>query len=330
MGVLYQLTFFLALAVLAILITIFVFAVSLLGRALEVASKEQEKTTREQKDAAEKEIAAIQKQISNLRKKGRIDKEKLEELEAKLKQLRKQDERFEKKLSRIGKAPQLLTVKGGVLPPASWLLGALILTAGAWGLSETQNFVPVTLWILSLSAIGYSILRIYRSLRVIESVAITSEAESERRLAGAVKAALIEVEEERKTKLALLFEDEQPPFHIEAGAQMTIKFELSLTQGDLARKPKVYFFAPSDFDFPSERTWLQYKAVTTVGGYITSVVELAECRRGITPVTQIVLKAPSDQGNFSLMYRVTCEGFASDLKQFEVVVEEPEEPDIPF
>jgi len=45
MGVIYQLTFFLALGLLAILITIFVFAISSLGRAIEVATKEQEKAT---------------------------------------------------------------------------------------------------------------------------------------------------------------------------------------------------------------------------------------------------------------------------------------------
>ena len=274
MGVIYQLTFFAALAILAILITIFVFAVSLLGRALEAASKEQGKTTKEQKDAAEKEIAAIQKQISDLRKKGRIDREKLEELEAKLAQLRKQDERFERKLSRIGKTPQLLTVRGGVLPPASWLLGALILTAGAWGLSETQNFVPVTLWILSLAAIGYSTYRIYKSLKVIESVAITSEAEAERRLAHAVKTALIEVEEEKKPKLELSFEDAQPPFHIEAGAQMSFEFSLHLTQGDLARKPNVAFFAPPGFDFPGSKTWLQSKAIKKLEGILLLIVHL--------------------------------------------------------
>ena len=56
MGTIYQLTIFLALALLAIVAAVFVLAVSLLGRAVKMAAEEQEKAAREQKDATEKEI----------------------------------------------------------------------------------------------------------------------------------------------------------------------------------------------------------------------------------------------------------------------------------
>lgn len=51
MGVVYQLTFFLALGLLATVITIFVFAASQIGRATESASKEQQDILLEQKVA---------------------------------------------------------------------------------------------------------------------------------------------------------------------------------------------------------------------------------------------------------------------------------------
>lgn len=51
MGVVYQLTFFLALGLLAIVITIFVFAVAQLGRATEVSSKQQQDILLKQKRA---------------------------------------------------------------------------------------------------------------------------------------------------------------------------------------------------------------------------------------------------------------------------------------
>lgn len=332
MGVIYQLTFFVALAILATLITIFVFAVSLLGRALEAASKEQEKTTKDQKGAAEKEIATIQKQISTLGKKGRIDKEKLEELEAKLRQLRKQDERFEKKLSRIGKAPQLLTVKGGVLPPASWLLGALILTAGAWGLSETQNFVPVTLWILSLAAIGYSIIRIYRSLKVIESVAITSEATALKRTIEAFKIAQKELEEERKPELKLTFKGKEFPLPVKADSEVSLPLELRIHKGDFAEDVEVHIGVSQGFDFPGQHPYT-LPSDHEYPNYICVRWKVGRVIAGLLPHTTITIKAPPTVGSFNMMYYIVCRGFRStNPTELEIIVEEPElEPeDIQF
>ncbi len=307
MGVVYQLTFFLALAILATLITIFVFAVSLLGRALEAATKEQEKTTKEQKDAAEEEIAAIQKQISNLGEKGRIDKEKLEELEAKLKQLRKQDERFEKKLSRIGKAPQLLTVRGGVVPPAASLLGALLLTAGAWGLSETQTFVPITLWVLGLAAIVYSVTRIYKSLKVIESVAITSEEAALKRTIDAFKIAQKELEEERKPELGLKWRGTNPPFHIKADSTLELTFAVFCERGDFADDVSVVFFAPPGFTFPTMLTLIQDSNHPIVPEFVTTIIRYSPpVTRGTSLAQDVSFKAPPEVGEFEAYYQISC------------------------
>ena len=63
MGVIYQLTFFLALGLLAIVVTIFVFAVSLLGRAMESARESEKEKTKERRTNNAKEMAAIKKEI---------------------------------------------------------------------------------------------------------------------------------------------------------------------------------------------------------------------------------------------------------------------------
>ncbi|MBA7650000.1 hypothetical protein ES703_57800 [subsurface metagenome] len=317
MGVIYQLTFFLALGLLAIVVTIFVFAVSLLGRAMESARESEKEKTKERRTNNAKEMAAIKKEIEEAE--GQIPKG----LTRKLEKLEKRDKKFGKELNEIRTAPELLTVKGGVVPSSASLLGALIVTGAAWYLSNIQIFtwiVPVLIWILGLVAIGYSISRIYQSLKVIESVAITSEEAALLRETEALKIAFGELEEEKKPKLELLFGDEQPPFHIESGAQMTIEFRLGLTQGDIARKPIVYFFAPPGFDFPGMRTWLQSKDVGKVGGYITTRDELNDCREGITQSSKITVKAPSDKGSFNLWYRANCEGFPGEMETVEIIV----------
>ncbi len=318
MGVIYQLTFFLALALLAIVATLFVLAVSLLGRAIKMASEEQEKAAKQQKDDTEKEIARIQKQITKARKTGQLD---IEDLEKSLKQMRKQDKKYERALKRIKEKPRFLKARWGVLIPGAFFIASIIFSGLALNLVGSAFIASLWLWGVALVTIGVGTYLICQSLIVIEGVAITSEETAIARQAEQLKTALREVEEEKKPKLELIFEDRQPPFHIEAGAQMTIKFSLSLIQGDIARKPIVMFLAPPGFDFPGSLTWSQSKDRALVGGHITTQLELEECRRGISPMRSIIVKAPSDQGSFSLRYRLTCESFDSGYEEFEVIVE---------
>jgi hypothetical protein len=244
-------------------------------------------------------------------------------LTRKLEQLEKKDREFDAELGKIRKAPELLTVRGGVVPCASWLLGALILSGVAWYLSDIQIFIgiiPVLIWVLGLAAIVYSISRIYQCLRVIEGVAITSEEAALKRTVEAFKMAERELEEEKKPKLELKFEGAQPPFHITCGGQIEAEFLLALMKGEVARRAEVAFFAPLGFEFPGKDTWLQSKEHKQVGGYITTSIEYGDLTKGIKYGRTITIEAPSSPGSFTLKYNLICEGFHSDYQQFEVIV----------
>ena len=318
MGVIYQLTFFLALGLLAIVITIFVFAVSLLGRAMDAAATSERGKLAERKENNAKEMAAIRKEIEEAEASGQIPRG----LTRKLKKLEKRDEKFGKELGKIRRAPKLLTVTGGVVPCASWLLGALILTGGAWYLSDIQIFIgaiPVLIWVLGLAAIGYTISHIYQCLRVIESVAITSEEAAFVREAESFKVALREVEEEKKPKLKLIFEDAQPPFHVEAESERFIEFSVHLSSGDIGRKLMVAFLAPPGFEFPDSPTGP--RPPDKYANYFSTVIEFEDIRKGIHYIKQVKLKAPSQPEHYTAVYKLMCEGFNSGFEQFEVIVE---------
>lgn len=320
MGTIYQLTFLFALTVLAILVTIFVFAVSLLGRALEAASREKEKTIKEQKESIEVEIADLSEQISRFEGKENISKE-LRELEKKLKNLRNKDRKYEKKLSKIGIAPRLLTVRGGVLLPAILLIGALILSGWAWGISDEGTLVSNALWLIGLIAIAFSIFRIYQSLRVIESVAVTSEAEAERRLASAVKTALKEVEDEKKPSLYLEFQGQKPPFQAKANTVVKIEFAVWLSQGYCADDASVVFYAPPGFKFPSLNIVYQRKNQPVVPGFITARVEYKETiLSGGAIKKDISIAVPSKAGSYEMYYHLVCRGYNGEYMKFGVVV----------
>ncbi len=326
MGVIYQLTFFLALGLLAIVITIFVFAVSLLGRAMEAAAKSEREKLAERKEDNARAMAAIKEEIEKAE--GQIPKG----LIRKLKRLEKRDRRFERELAKIRKAPELLTVKGGIVPTAASLLGVLILSGGAWYLSNIPIFIgiiPVLIWVLGLVAIVYSILRICQCLRVIEGVAITSEEAALKRTIDAFKIAQKELEEERKPELELYFKKAPPPFQMKAESEMVIKFSVGISRGDIARNASVVFWAPSGFEFPGSVAQLPttYKKYAS---YVSTKIELEDIIRPIITNRQVKLKAPPQPQRYQIAYKLYCEGFFSEFEEFEIVVEELEPEDIPF
>ena len=316
-GIMYQATFFLAIATLAILVTIFVFSSSLLGRAIERAAQDQKKLREEQEQSYNERIKEAQVELKKAEKTG--DPQKAQKA---LRDLVKEKEEFEKKSKAIEKGYSVFTTRRGVAHPGLLLFLSLILSAVAWGFSGgSWQWLTFYLWGAALLAMGWGGYRLYFSLKKIEEVAITSEEAALKREAEAFELALTEYEEKRKPKLALIFRDEQPPFYIKSGEELIIKFGLALTQGDIAKKPAVYFLAPPGFDFPGRKTRLQSQDRKTVGGYITTEFEYEDRRKGKSITKRISIKAPSDTGRFSLWYRLICEGFDSGYKEFEVVVE---------
>ncbi len=319
-GVVYQLTFFLALGLLAIVITIFVFAVSLLGRAMEAAAKSENEKLAERKENNAKEMTAMKKEIEKAEASGQIPRGMIRGL----KKLEKRDKKFEKELSKIRRAPELLTVKGGVLPVGSCLLAALILSGGAWYLSNGQVFswiIPVLIWILGLAAIGYSIYGIYRCLRVIESVAITSEEAALRRTMEAFKISQKELEEERKPELSLEFKGKKFPLHVKTDSEESLTLSLDLAKGDFAEDVVVHIGVPPGFDFPGLDTYT-LPPDHDYPNYIGTRWNQGKVMQGLAYQMKITIKSPSTAGSFNMIYYIFCRGsWTIKPTESEIIVE---------
>ena len=194
MGVLYQLTFFLALGLLAIVITIFVFAVAQLGQATEVSSRQQQDILLKQKEAKTKQIGKIEKQVTKAKKTGDLDEVKLlQELQS----LREESAKYGTELKHIEEKLERLQVKGGVLRPGAFFLTTLILSGLAVFLAGGQNHIAIPLWSVSIAALCYGGWEVYKNLKVIEEVTTTSQ-EAIEKLPEVVRDALRKLEEEKK------------------------------------------------------------------------------------------------------------------------------------
>lgn len=191
MSTAYDVTILLAVGLLAIVVAIFVFGVSLLGRAMEATKKEERERVAKREEELQEDIEQLKKRAEEIKASGST-----EALKKELKEVEKKSKDSKRKLKRARAEPRRLTVKESVAFPSIALLASVLLAV----LSKllTDGRLSYLLWGLSLLALAWSVYRIYQTLQVIEKVAITSEEAYFARTTEAFKAALEEHEEEKR------------------------------------------------------------------------------------------------------------------------------------
>jgi hypothetical protein len=323
-GILYQLTFFLALGLLAIVITVFVFAVSQVGRATESASREQQSILLGQKEAKGQQIEKIQQQLEEAKKAGQLDESKL------LEELQKTKEdiaSYDAQLKRLQERITLIRRRGAVVCPGAFFLTALVLTITASGLAGGQNFIALPLWIISIGALVFGGCRVFRTLGAIEEVTITSQ-EATGKLPEAVKAALRELEEERKPELQLKFKGKEFPLHVKADSEVKLPLELSVRKGEFAEDIAVHICASPGFDFPKEDTYNLDPDDRYYPNYICLRWQpTGRLVKGLKMTTTKTIKSPPTAGSFKIVYYIFCMGYRSERTELDIIVEES---DVPF
>ena len=315
-SVLYQASTFLATALLAIVITIFVFASSLLGRAIESAAKEEEKKRHEQ----DKEIAAKVRGAREALNKAIKGTGKFEAARKSLNDLEKQKRNLERETKRISRSYEVFTRQGGVLHPGCCFLLAAIFGGIAWAVGEgTWQWIGFTLWGLSLVAIGYGLYRIYLGLGSIESVAKTSEEAALKRTMEAFRLALKLHDDEKKPELKLKFKHGLP-LHLRKQSEENIEFSISVMHVPIVHGVEVWFLAPDGFDFPGQSTWHQ-DTDYRIPNAITCKHAMNDLRAGQKHSRSIKVKTPNKADDFTLEYRIYSDEFMSEPQDFAVVVE---------
>ncbi len=316
-AIIYQITALLALTLLAIVITIFVFASSLLGLAVESAAKEEN-------DSRAAQDREIQKQVEQAKKDLNQAAEGTGEFRQADKTLRKlinQKDKFEKETRRIRQGYEVFKTKGGVLYPGILLLISVVLSTLAWGFSTgTHQSASLWLWGFGLAVLGFGLYRIYLGLKKIESVAVTSEQAALTRMTRALGTALEKHDEVTKPEVRFVFEGGGLPFHCKKESTLEVKLDLTLMKGDIVERVEVLFFAPQGFSFPNREMWSQ-DSDYWIASACTCRVIVADILFGVTRVVRLELKAPAQTGTFTLAYSAHYSGWKGKLEKFEVVVE---------
>ncbi|MFC1992076.1 hypothetical protein ACFLVC_05095 [Chloroflexota bacterium] len=313
---LFQITFYLSLALLAILITVFVLAVSLLGRAIRISLDEQKKTEQEQQEQASALYESIEGKLNIAKEEGKGPN--IDSLTKSLREAKKQMKKHGRRLIWIRWKPKFLKTSWGIFIPGSFFIASIVFSALSLQF-QTSPTMSLSLWILSLITMFSGVALICLILKVIESVAVTSDETSFIRQKEMMVSALTEVEEGKKPSFVLQF-GETLPIDIKSDEVSTIHLYIQLTKGSIARKPKAMFFLPEGFEAPNNKTIVQRDHIPTIGGLLSFDIDFIDCTKAFSPSGQIVLKAPSTKGAYTIFYKVGSEEFDGKLGNFIVNV----------
>lgn len=314
----YQATVYISIALLAIVMTVFVLAVSLLGRAVRISIEEQVKFERNGLEKSQSEIANLTEQLKKAVETN--EQPNMDRIQKSINKIKWRQTFSKLKLRWISIKPKFLGVPLGVIVPGLLFLVAFFSSTFATYFEPSSHSMALSLWYTSLITILIGIINILFTLRVTQSVAITSEETSYLRQKEMMKSALIEVEEAKKPSLILQFQNEQPPFDIVSNQQKVIAFTIHLDKGDIAVHPRVMFFVHEGFKFPGHRSHKQPLTVKKVGGLLSSIIDFQRCTKAFDEIGRITIGAPSEKDSFEAWYKVGCDSYDGEFIPFKINV----------
>jgi hypothetical protein len=335
-GTIAQAIFFLAIALLATVITIFVFASSLLGRAVQVQANAQAELRAVRKNKLKEQLETAQELVNKLKEQCGAGDFKVDDAMKSLQEAKERNREFDKESNSLQQKYKVFTVRGGVTYPTCFFLSVMVLSALAWALGATgtesfniggwEFYTVPCLYVLvpmSLLLIGFGIHRLYSSLQRIREVAITAEELTMRRDIEAFKTAHRELEAEEAPKLKIeCVEPDSLPIRMQAGDETSVGFALTLISGQMAEDISFFIFVPPGFDFPDLASIDKHvsRPKSVFPGYLYTLREYSRLIKGIKQNTYFTIKAPSNIGVFKIKYGVNCRGLERLSGEIDVEV----------
>ncbi len=304
----YGITMIAGFTLLAILVAVFVFAVSIFRAVSELSVDEEEKAIKERIDFIERERPELAERIAsvtndNLQKELRKEQTKLD---GELAQM-------DAEISKLRKKVNTLTLRHMVSIPGAVLVLSIVMSVISIVVPERIGTIT---WIISLVLIVVAILLTYQNLRNIEYFSKRVD------LSTLVERAIERYGERMRPIITIITSPSD--LIVERGKTSDINYILSVKRGLTAKKIRVRFCATEELEFPGEdvkdlpvaKDRLQMKNPKTF-----------ECRedsltRGSHAYCTIKLKAPDSVGEYAMSYWVTCDDFVGEEQPFIIRVVE--------
>lgn len=298
-------TFFIGLTFLGIVVPIFTLSVSLIGHAVERAKEKNKENRKSAEEQLKKDMELLEKQLQESKEQNFMNK--VQEIESNLDKLKKSRKRFEKESTKIIKRYDMLKFKESVLIPGFYFSSAIIfsLVAKIYTLYGRDNLF----WFISVVFLILGICRICRCLNVIQEIGLSSDKYQQEKMFEAISKAFETRAAAEQPALALHFKEYGQLFKFPKDSEININFFVNLTQGKIARRTKILFMVPKEFDFPRNANKWSQDNDYTIPSALTTVHSVGDVRIGIFQAGSIVIKTPSQPGKYKMGYNLNSEEF---------------------
>jgi ABC-type multidrug transport system fused ATPase/permease subunit len=315
-GIPFAITSTIGITLLSVIVPFFIFAVTLLGNAIERAKEEESKTKEQERKDFEIKINDIENKIKAAKETGDSS-----ELEKQLEELKKNKKKFNVQLKNIQRKYSLLKFKESVVFPGGFFILSILLNEVA-KIYEKSTTIGIYLWLLAVIAIAVGIYRLCQALILVQEVGIASEELQIKKFAQAIKIALVAHEKEKEEELSIEFREINFPYTCTANYELEINFRVKLKKGKIARKVEVWIYIPNGFVLvsPSEdKSWRQGNDFV-VPNIRTVKINLSDISIGPYTPGSLKVRVPNVAGEYFLMYSLRAEGYSGSREQVKIIV----------
>ncbi len=304
----------------AAVVTVFIFAVTLLGRAIEYAKEDETKIQAERTSGFQEKISDLQNRLNEAKLKGDS-----KDLEDELGKLTKDRELHEQKLSSIKKKYSYIGFHEAVIHPnLVFILSMLLAQIGAdlvrFIVNTPLEVYLVPLFIVAFSLLSYGIYRFCKTLILIQGIASRPIKENfgKEDVINIIERIFIKREEEiqkkNEEKLVIKFVNITFPLQCKIDQEMELSFRVSLVQGKIIRDVNVWFFIPDEITLlqPSEEVSWRQGSDYDLPNIKTVKVSIGDVSKGIFISGKLKMKMPSLPTTFQIFYRVYGEGYRDE------------------
>ncbi|MDP3836490.1 MAG: hypothetical protein Q8Q67_00010 [bacterium] len=303
----------LAYVLLAISPAIFVFAVTLLGTAIEKSQNEEKAARENAKTDAQIEIDEVETALKKARQDGDTTS-----LTAKLEALKIKKSSAEKEISNIRNKYKRINLLNTVIIPC--VLFILVITLNLSVFISENIIFRFTISIIQILLIFIGVWRLYRSLQLIQIISANKkESDQYHHLKEAIKVALNEHKQDNQEEAIVQFVDKAFPLNVVASMELEINFRAKLIKGSTLKNAFVWFYVPDGFELirpPEASSWRQ----PSLENIRTVQISLNTLSIGPATPRSLKIKTPSAPGKYTIKYAVRAEGYYGESKDIAILV----------
>jgi hypothetical protein len=326
MDIVFESLIFLNIGLLAITITVFVLAVSLLGRAVRLSVEKMAEAEENLRKKTAENIKAMRESLGKTKPESGIltRQPEINKLLQDLNKQRKIESAIGRRIWWTRLKPKFMSVILGVIMPSLCFIGSMslgIIARYELNIEPSTLTSPYLYLMIVLLALGICL--VFVALKVIEGVAVTSEDVGYMREKEVFLSALDEHDESKRPMLVLTWHDTKPPFKVPSGSTINVEYVVGMTKGRIADSVVIGIHLPAVFNYPKGASIIQSSDKGVISGFKTWAEYLNRpLLAGVGDRCSLTFQAPNQKGTFTGYYSLACKDMiASPFEPFDVIVE---------